>query len=217
MDLNTIATIGHNGFFESLNAISFYNNDYLLHYDCIIASTTAVLNEIKATDCEDEPMKFNDMTNQLKKRMNDLTAFYNLGGIMILIIDENPVWDYIAHMKGFQKANAMDILSTQQLDIEYSPQNGKGIFTAQTMATLLSQALVHFTALLQSKNHQPLIATQRIKTPLSYHQKVGNGLFVALPCITLNDGIDQNVFLEDLLELCQALKAEPGVQEAEAA
>jgi hypothetical protein len=217
MDLNTIATIGHNGFFESSNAISFYNNDYLLHYDCIIASTTAVLNEIKATKCEYEPMKFHDMTDRIEKRQNDLNDFYNLGGVMILIIDENPVWDYIAYTNGFQQANAMNILSTQQLDIEYSSQNGKGICTAETMLTLLCQAQVHFTAMLQNKNHTPLIATQRTKTPLSYHQKVGNGLFVALPCITLNDGADENVFLEDLLELCQALKAEPGVQEAEAA
>jgi hypothetical protein len=215
MNLNTIATIGHNGFFESSNPISFYNNDYLLHYDCIIASTTAVLNEIKATNCENEPVQFNDMTDQVIKRQNDLNDFYQLGGVMILIIDENPIWDYLAYIKGFQQANAMDILCTQQLDIQYSTQNGKGISTAETMSTLLSQAQVHFTALLQSKNHNPLIATQRTKTPLSYHQKVGNGLFVALPCITLNDGADQNVFLEDLLELFQALKAEPGVQVAE--
>lgn len=217
MDLNTIATIGNNGFFESSNPISFYNNDYLLHYDCVIASTAAILNEIKATKCEYEPMKFHDMTDRIEKRQNDLIDFYNLGGIMILIIDENPVWDYIAYTNGFQQANAMDILSTQQLNIQYSAQNGKGISAAEVTSTLLSQAQVHFAALLQSTNHQPLIATQRTKTPLSYHQKVGKGLFIALPCITLNDGADESVFLEHLLELCQALKAEPDAQEAEAA
>lgn len=217
MNLNTIATIGSNGFHESANQISFYNNDYLLHYDCIIASTTAVLNEIKATKCEYEPMKFHDMTDQIEKRQNDLTDFYNLGGIMILMIDENPVWDYIAYTNGFQQANTMDILSTQQLDIQYSSQNGTGITAASAISPLLSQAQVRFTTLLQSKNHDALIVTQRIKTPLSYHQKVGKGLFIALPCITLTNDADRNHFTQQLLELCQALKTEPDVQEAEAA
>jgi hypothetical protein len=149
------------------------------------------------------------MEMQVEKRQEDLKEFYSLGGIVILIIDENPVWEYFSLGNGGIEINIIDILSTEQPEIEYSPQNGKGIITSPLMPNGFNQAEAHFTSVLKGNNYEALITTPRTKSPLSYHQKIDNGLFVALPCIALNEGANQEAFLQSLLQVCESLKAQP--------
>jgi hypothetical protein len=211
MNLNNIATIGHNGIIEPRNPISLYQNDYLMPYDCIIASTNAILAEIKATN-HDANGDYHAMTDQLEKRRADLKEFYNMGGTVILIIDTLPTYNYHDWLSGDKLVNAMDILSTEELPFTYSPQNGKGVTIAPNLSTLLSQAQISFNTLLQGEPTQALITTQKTQTPLSYHQKIGNGLFIALPCVTLNEGADQETFTQGLLNVCEELKQQINIE-----
>lgn len=211
MNLNNIGTIGNNGFYQSRNAISFYQNDYLMHYNCIIASASTILTEIKATDCIGNGFYYR-MHDQVEKRRTDLKEFYDAGGTMLLIIDAIPTWDFHNWLVGFKQVNIMDMLSLSNLPFQYLPQNGTGVLMANALTPLLSQAQINFTTLLQGETTQALIATQKTQIPVSYHQKIGNGLFMALPCITTNEGVDQEVFMQGLLEVCEGLKQEGNVE-----
>jgi hypothetical protein len=61
------------------------------------------------------------------------------------------------------------------------------------------------------------MVTQRTKQPLSYHQNVGNGFFMALPNLYVQEAYNPEMVKEafrQLVNICDALQQKPVKQVA---
>ncbi len=207
-----LAKIGAKAFNGIGTDIRFLSNDYLLEYDVIIVSASAILEEFSEDPDQFDREEFMDFFD---KRQADLKEFYKYGGRLILLIDENPVYNDLEGVEEFQEGKLINILSTCRPRIEYVLQTGSNVICADVITPFTNTVSIDFKALLNHRVNKPLITTQRSKQRLSYHQKVADGFFMALPAIYVHEAHNTEMIKEtfkQLINICNRLQQKRGKQ-----
>lgn len=197
---------------SSLNGIGteidFGCHDYLLDYDFIVVSATAMheaahfLSEEMDAD-HDRTLAF------LTKRSQDLKDFYHYGGTLVLLLDEEPTIQHMQNVPEFGYGKLIDVLSTRPAKINYIIQHGTNVQHHPIASPLANTVDVYFKAILNHSGTNTLLRTQRTKQPVSYHCRVDKGFFLTLPDIDFKnpDAPDAPAeVLAQVLSICQTLK-----------
>lgn len=203
-----LAKIGVNSFSGIGSNIRFLSNDYLLDYDFILVSTSAIIEEV--IECRDEiDADYDGVMEFFKKRTNDLKEFYHYGGCLVLMLDQNPVYATMEGISQFKNGKLINLLSTQKAKIRYVLQNGYNLKYKPVLSPFTDAVNMNFKAILNHNYPDTLLYTMRTEQPLSYHRQVGNGFFLAMPGFTLQNPYDSetnNEVFNQLVSICQTLK-----------